>query len=423
MKDASPTSSKVRFTGRNRERSWQQIGRRFLTKKNGALIIGGNYRGLSIVRSLGRKGVPAWITTQSPELLACFSRYAGKTLPWTQGGSEEQVAHLLRLAEQYQLNGWVLFPTDDSSASLVAKFRDELSHRYAVTTPGWEVLRWAFDKRLTYQLAAEQQVDCPRTFYPSTEKDLATADCRFPAILKPATHASTNRFTVDKAWPVADREELLARYREAHELVSPDLILLQEMIPGGGSAQFSYAALCRDGRPIVSLTARRMRQYPIDFGHSSCFVETVDVPEIVAPSQRLLAAIRYTGLVELEYKFDARDSRYKLLDINPRIWTWSPLGGRAGVDFPYLLWRLMMGKAVAEQTGRVGVRWIRMSTDILAAAQEGFRGRLTLGSYLRSWRSPVEFALAAADDPLPGLLELPMCAYSYWMNHFRRNHA
>jgi predicted ATP-grasp superfamily ATP-dependent carboligase len=279
-------------------------------------------------------------------------------------------------------------------------------------------LRSAYDKRLTYRLAAEQHVDYPSTIYPASEADLKDVACTFPAILKPATHATINRFTADKAWPVANREELLARYREARELIPPDLILVQELIPGGGESQFSYAALCCDGQPIASLTARRTRQYPIDFGYSSSLVETLDIPEIVAPSRRLLSAIRYTGLVEVEYKLDARNGRYKLLDINPRLWTWSPLGGRAGTDFPYLLWQMMAGRSVPEQTGRTGVRWVRMSTDVPAAIHEMLRGRLSLGAYLRSLRSPLEFALMALDDPLPGLLDLPLFAYKHFYNGY-----
>jgi D-aspartate ligase len=393
-------------------------GLRNMTQTTGALVIGGNLNGLSIARSLGRQGVPVWVTTPPNIRLASFSRYTQRTLPWHNGDSESQAAYLLELAERYQLDQWVLFPTSDEWAALLAKFHTALSRRFRVSAPAWDVLRWAYDKRLTYGLAADQQVDYPITFYPATEVDLRDVPCAFPAILKPATHASINRFTTDKAWPVANREELLARYREARELIPPDLILVQERIPGGGESQFSYAALCCDGQPLASLTARRTRQYPIDFGYSSSLVETLDIPEIVAPSRRLLAAIRYTGLVEVEYKFDARNGRYKLLDINPRLWTWSPLGGRAGIDFPYLLWKMMVGRPVPEKTGRTGVRWVRMSTDVPAAIHQMLRGQLNLGAYLRSLRSPVEFALMAADDPLPGLLDLPLFAYK----HFRHSY-
>src|SRR5229473_5240738 len=387
-----------------------------MIETTGALVLGGNLNGLTIARSLGRQGVPVWVVTSPNIKLASYSRYTHRTLPLPNGECEAQVGYLLDLAARHRLDGWVLFPTSDESAALLSKFHVALSCRYRVSTPTWDILQWAYDKRLTYRLAAQEKVDHPLTLSPASESDLDA--CAFPAILKPAAHVAVNRFTADKAWPVANREELLARYREARELIPPDLILIQELIPGGGESQFSYAALCCDGQPIASLTARRTRQYPIDFGYSSSFVETLDVPEIVGPSQRLLAAIRYTGIVEVEYKLDARDGRYKLLDINPRLWTWSPLGGRAGVDFPYLLWQMMVGRAVPKQTGCTDVRWVRMSIDVPAAIHEIFRGRLNVRAYFRSLRRPVEFALMAADDPLPGLLDLPLFAYKHFQNAY-----
>jgi predicted ATP-grasp superfamily ATP-dependent carboligase len=390
-----------------------------MSETTGALVLGANLNGLTIARSLGRQGVPVWVTTEPNIKLASYSRYTQRTLPWPNGDAEAQVQYLLELAVLQGLDGWVVFPTSDETAALLAKFRTALSSRYRVSTPTWDVLRWAYDKRLTYQLAAQEQVAYPSTICPANEAALQSQACSFPAILKPAAHTVVNRFTSDKAWRVENREQLLSRYREACELIPPELILVQELIPGGGEAQFSYAALCRDGKPLASLTARRTRQYPVDFGYSSSFVETLNIPEIVAPSRRLLAAIRYTGLVEVEYKFDARTGLYRLLDINPRLWTWSPLGKLAGTDFPYLLWQMMMNKEVAEQTARTGVRWMRVTTDLPAAVHEMLRGRLSLGTYLRSFRSPLQFSVMAADDPLPGLLDLPLYAYKNLYNRYK----
>jgi len=190
-------------------------------------------------------------------------------------------------------------------------------------------------------------------------------------------------------------------------------------VPGGGEGQFSYAALCQDGHPLASVVARRTRQYPMDFGRASTFVETVDEPGVVEPAVRLLAALRFTGLVEVEFKQDPRDGRYKLLDVNPRIWGWISLCGRAGVDFPYLLWLLICRDAVPGMRGAIGVKWMRMSTDLPIAVQEMMRGRLSLLTYARSFRGPHESTIFAPDDPLPGLLELPLMAYLIGRRWFR----
>jgi predicted ATP-grasp superfamily ATP-dependent carboligase len=89
------------------------------------------------------------------------------------------------------------------------------------------------------------------------------------------------------------------------------------------------------------------------------------------------------------------------------------------MDFPYLLWRMMMGKNLRKRTASAGFRWVRMSTDVPAAIHEMVRGHLSLKSYLHSLRSPIEFALMAADDPLPGLLDLPHYVYKHFYNGYQ----
>ena len=54
---------------------------------------------------------------------------------------------------------------------------------------------------------------------------------------------------------------------------------------------------------------------------------------------------------------------------------------------------------------------MRLSTDLGAAIAEIWRGRLSVGAYLRSLFSPVESAIFAADDPVPALLEVPLGLY------------
>ena len=374
----------------------------------GALVMGADYRGLGVVRSLGRQGIPVWVLKQEGEYLAAASRYSRRSLAWPAGEDSQQVGFLLELAAKHGLTDWVLFPTRDATTALVAHHHVFLSEQYRLTTSPWEVLRCVCDKRLMNRLAEELGIARPRTFYPETRGDLAALDCPFPVILKPTIRGAANRLTTAKAWRVDDRASLLARYDQACDLVPRETLMIQEIIPGRGEAQFSYAALCNGGRPLASVVARRTRQYPMDFGRASTYVETVDEPGVIEPAIRLLEATRFTGIVEVEFKRDRRDGLYKLLDVNPRVWGWHTLCGRAGVDFPHLLWRMVHGESIPELHGRVGVRWVRTSTDLPTAVLEIMRGRLSVGGYLSSLRGPRESAIFAADDFLPGLLELPL---------------
>lgn len=380
----------------------------------GAVVIGGDYKSLGLVRSLGRHGIRV-LVLHDDHLLASWSRYSERSLPWPASGESNRVEYLLDLARRYALDGWAIFPTEDETAALLARNRDVLSERYRITILApWDTLRGAYDKRLTYRLAAEVGVDHPRTSYPRGREEVLRFDGGYPVILKPAVRAELNRFTIAKAWPASDRATLVARYDEACTLVDPSLVMIQELIPGGGEHQLSYAALCRDGQPLASVVARRTRQWPMDFGRASTYVETVDDPDVEENARRILAALRFDGLLEVEFKRDPRDGRCKLLDINPRAWGWHTLGRRAGVDFPYLLWRMLHGEPVTELRSDPGVRWVRALTDVPVAIGEISAGRLSVFAYLSSLRGPIEFAVLAPDDPLPALLELPAALYLLW---------
>ncbi len=379
----------------------------------GAIVIGGNYRGLGIVRSLGRRGIPVWVL-KDEHWIASTSRYARHSEAWPALSTADQRDYLLDLATRYQLDDWAIFPTTDESAALLAHHHSALAERFRLTTPEWDVMRWAYDKRLTYRLAGELQIGHPSTCYPTSWTAVEQLDCAYPVILKPAIKEQANRFTIEKAWRINDRQSLLRRYAEARELVEPEMIMVQEMIPGNGESQFSYAALCQEGRPLASLVARRARQYPLDFGRASTYVETVDQPDVETLAQRLLAAMAYTGLVEVEFKRDPRDGRFKLLDVNARVWGWHTLGRQAGLDFPYLTWAFVQGDPVPRMRARPGVRWIRLATDFPAAISAIQSGGLTPRAYLRSFRQPLEFAIFAADDPLPALIDGPWLAYLGW---------
>jgi D-aspartate ligase len=373
----------------------------------GALVIGGDYKSLGIVRSLGRHGVPVWVMCDE-HVLASLSRYCHRSLVWPALSERDQVELLTDLARREGLDGWALFPDGDETAALIARNRDTLGTHYRLSiVAGWDDLRWSYDKRLTYELAARLGVDHPVTRYPRDRDEVLSFDGAFPAILKPAIRPVLNRFTIAKAWPADDAETLAARYDEARTLLDPSLIMIQSLVPGDGRSQLSFAALCRAGRPVAWLTARRSRQWPMDFGRASTYVETIDEPEVERAARRVLEALHFDGLVEIEFKRDARDGTLRLLDINPRVWGWHTLGRRAGVDFPYLLWRMMRGEDVPETRGRPGVRWVRALTDVPVAWGEIRAGRMSPRAYLASLRGPIEYAVLAADDPLPALLEIP----------------
>ncbi len=377
----------------------------------GAIILGGDCGSLGIARSLGRREIPVCFITDNSNPIAKFSRYTSQSLAWAGSQQRDAASDLIELADRHGMRGWVLFPAADPEVQLVAQNHAELSKVFRLVTPPWDVAQWALDKTLTYQRAATLGIDHPKTYQPRDRREVENLDCRFPLVLKPAVKEGRNVFTLAKAWRVDDRAALLSRYDEAVAAVGHDHIVIQELIAGGGSAQFSYAAVWDRGSPIASMVARRTRQYPTDFGRTSTFVETIHNAQVEEAATKFLNSLHYNGIAEIEFKFDARDGRYKILDVNARTWTWNSLGALAGVDFPYILWRVAMGEEVDRIRADSDARWVYLSRDILAAIAGMLAGTLTLNDYLRSYRRPIAFATFGKDDPLPTLVDLPLTAW------------
>jgi predicted ATP-grasp superfamily ATP-dependent carboligase len=389
-------------------------------ERPGALVLGASYRALGVVRSLGRRGVPVWVCAADEHRVACASRYVRRRVSWPGGDPARQITFLHALAHEHGLRGWALLPTCDETAALIARHRAELEPRWLVAAPSAAAMEVAYDKRATHALAGALGVEQPNTCFPAGRADVEALDWRFPLILKPTHKAEANRFTAAKAWRVDSRAELLARYDEACGLVEPETLMVQELVPGPPSAQLSYAALCADGNAIATASAVRLRQAPMDFGKASSHVETTPDGDTAEPARRLLAAMRFTGIVEVEFKRDARDGRPKLLDINARAWGWHTLCARAGVDFPWLQWEQLHGRAPAPARVRSGVRWVRMSTDLPVALTEIRAGRMRARDWLASLRPPLATAIHAFDDPVPGAVDVPFLAF---LALRRREHA
>lgn len=377
----------------------------------GAVVLGGDYQGLGIVRSLGRHGIPT-LVVDDERSIARASRYAWGSVRVPSLREDADVLAALAIAqERIAAYGWVVFPTRDEIVAALSRHRADLAREFRIPTPEWDCVRVAWDKRETYRLAQKLGVPAPRTWFPLDEADLEQIQVTTPVIIKPAIKENFFYATHAKAWRADTREELLRHFRKAAGIVPAGEIIVQEMIPGDGQEQYSFCAFCRDGEPVATMTVRRRRQHPSDFGRASTFVQTVTAPELAGPSARFLREIGYYGLVELEYKRDPRDGEAKLLDVNARTWGYHTLGGRAGVDFPHLLFRDQVGEPVTGGETRAGVSWIRLATDVPNALVDLRARRVRARDYLRTLRGIDTEAVFSWRDPLPGLTEVALLPY------------
>src|ERR1700690_2476455 len=132
----------------------------------GAVVVGGDFHGLGIARSLGRHGVPICIIDDEYSI-GRFSKYTTLTVAAPSlRDADRTIEFLLETGRRRNLQGWVLFPTRDEHVAAFARHRGELSKVFLVPTPAWDVVKWAWNKWNTYCLAQKLDIPIPRTWCP-----------------------------------------------------------------------------------------------------------------------------------------------------------------------------------------------------------------------------------------------------------------
>jgi predicted ATP-grasp superfamily ATP-dependent carboligase len=391
------------------------------SQKVGAIVIGGEHPGLGIARSLGRRGIPVWVIDDQHSV-SQFSKYVKRVVRVKDLLDEESaIESVLEVGLRYGLKGWVLFPTRDETVAAFSRHKDCLAEFFRVTTADWNSVRWAWDKKNTYDRAVELGIPVPQTFNPRSEAELVDLYSRLPLAVKPAVKENFFYATGVKAWRAETPDQLIDLFRKAIRQIRPEEILIQEIIPGDGQRQYSYCAFFRDGEAHSTLVARRLRQHPREFGRAATYVETVDRPEIEELSERFLKAINYYGLVEVEFKQDPRDGQFKLLDVNARTWGFHSIGGPAGVDFPWLLYADQLGQSVDRCRAKAEVGWLRMLTDLPTAISDLCVGELNLRAYRQSLKRTQSESVFCLQDPLPSIAEVLMLPYLVTRKYFAKS--
>jgi predicted ATP-grasp superfamily ATP-dependent carboligase len=379
------------------------------SRPRGAIILGGSHGAIALARVLARQGLDVWFLTDNTPLPR-FSRAVAHWRPLPNVQDPDAIDALEGIVRQEKLEGYLLIPAADADVKFAGQVHARLSKQLKLLLPDWSSLQWAADKSKTYQRAAELGLAVPDIYPVRSKRDAASMPMRFPAALTPSMRLASNRFTHDKVWRADDWDSFVRLYAEAASLVGAENIVVQELLPGGGECQLSYAGLWWQGRPITSFMARRTRQYPVDFSYTSTFVETIDAEDVRKAGEAFLSSIGHHGLCEIEFKRDPRNGALKLLDVNPRPWSWLGLADAAGIDFGAAIVALASGHKSPAMQARRGVAWMFGQRDPVVAFQLALSGQLDIGDWLVSLTRARTFATFSWRDPLPGLMETPLTA-------------
>lgn len=366
------------------------------------VVAGMHHGGLGIARTLGRWGVPVVGVDADPRTPALRSRYlrAAHVWRWGEHAAAETIDFLLRIAPAERS---ILIPTSDDLALLVAEHADALAPRYLFQRNPPELVRALSDKRALFHLCRSLGVPTPDTAFPRCAADVEAfaASAVFPVMLKGIDGLRLQRRTGIKMAVVHTPAELLERYAALEDPSSPNL-MLQEYIPGGDdtvwmfNGYFDGESICRAG-----FTGKKLRQHPVHTGATSLGI-CLENPEVHRLTAEMMRAIGYRGILDIGWRYDARDDGYKLLDPNPRIGsTFRLFVDQRGMDVARWLYLDLTGQPLPEPAPYQGRKWMVEDRDLESSVDYAREGSLTLVQWMRSLRGVDEAAWWARDDLRP----------------------
>jgi len=363
-----------------------------------------HHSALGITRSLGRLGIPVYGVHTKEGAPASPSRYCRRAFVWDLDAvpAAESVSFLMGLARK--IGGRpILLPSNDETALFVAENAEALQHSFAFPRNSAVLVRTLFEKQSMFLLAKEVGIPTPETAFPYSRADVVRfcETARFPVVLKASDGITVARRTGKKMVIVRSAEELLKNYEEMADAENPDLIL-QEYIPGDDSSVWMFNGYFDENSEcLIGFTGRKIHQYPVYTGMTSLGI-CLQNKEVDDLTRRFMKSIGYRGILDIGYRYDARDQQYKVLDINPRVGaTFRLFVAENGMDVVRAMYLSMTGQPVPPSSVHEGRKWIVENMDLISTANYFRDGKLNVSTWLRSLRDIEECAWFARDDLKP----------------------
>ncbi len=298
------------------------------------------------------------------------------------------------------LRGGVLLACCDAGIQVIARHRQKLAEKFLLDLSNKQAQLAMLNKLATYRIAQAADVPTPR-FWTATgraEIEALRRELVYPLIVKPLFSHVYESYFHRKFVVVNSFEELLSAHAVADRARIE--VMLVELIPGPDDRLCSYYTyLDENGRPLLDLTKRIIRRYPVNMG-GACYHITDWNPEVKEQALKLFQQAGLRGLANAEFKRDQRNGQLKLIECNARFTAANCLVTAAGYDLALFVYNRLTGRPQPPLGSyKLGLRLWDPLSDYHAYRELSQRGELTFGRWLASLISVNGDTLLGESEP------------------------
>ena len=240
---------------------------------------------------------------------------AGVLLPMLENFAKEHTGKLL-----------ILVGCTDAYADLIIENKAFLSEYYFCSAPSAELAKKLISKEAFYEMCEEHHLDYPKTvvIHHDAELDkLSALPFSYPIVLKPSSSIRywQNPFDgMKKVYIIRTEEEAKEVARTIFYSGYDDSLIIQDFIPGDDSGMYVLTAYSDQNANVKMMCLGHVlleEHTPKGIGnHVAILTEYRE--ELMKTVKMFLESVGYTGFANFDIKFDVRDGKFKIFEINLR---------------------------------------------------------------------------------------------------------
>lgn len=224
----------------------------------------------------------------------------------------------------------LLISSNECYAGFISKNKEILlKDNFIFNYSNTEIIDSLMYKEIFYKKYKDSCLDLPNTYYFDCKKEKKfNKSVNFPIILKPSNVIEYNHLSFDgknKIYKIENKKELDNTINKIIDSGYKDTLIIQDFIPGDDSYLFDVVAYSDKNCKVKILSFAQIglqERTKNMVGNAAVLIngycQYTDNLEVLDKIKIFLESIKYQGFAEFDLKYDWRDKKFKVLEINAR---------------------------------------------------------------------------------------------------------